>query len=195
MTSSIPEPGTITPQETQRQNVRAIIIDTLETLLLALVLYFGINAISSRVRVQNVSMIPTLHEGEYLLINKLAYRFGSPQIGDIVIFHYPLNPQEDFIKRIIGRPGDHVSIHDGKVLVNNQELSEDYIADVPNYSGDWDVPADQIFVLGDNRNQSTDSHKWGYVPMGEVIGKALLIYWPFDQARLLSDAPVVDAAN
>lgn len=193
MTSSVPD-SVPPPPQAQPHSIKSALIDTLETLLLALVLYFGINAISARVRVQNVCMIPTLHEGEYLLVNKLAYQFGSPQIGDIVIFHYPLNPQEDFIKRVIGRPGDHVSIHDGQVWVNNQELIEDYIADVPNYEGDWDVPQGQIFVLGDNRNQSTDSHKWGYVPLNQVIGKAVLIYFPFSEARLLSHGNLVSAA-
>lgn len=179
----------------QKENTRAILIDTIETIILALILYFGINAVSARVRVQNISMIPTVYEGEYLLINKLAYQFGTPQIGDIVIFHYPVDPRQEFIKRVIGRPGDDVAIHDGKVIVNNQTLVENYIAEEPNYSGEWKVPVDSIFVLGDNRNQSEDSHQWGFVPMKLVIGKALLIYWPFNEVRLLTHPALVSAAN
>ena len=84
--------------------------------------------------------------------------------GDIIVFHFPQNPHEDYIKRVIGVPDDVVDIHDNQVWINNQQLAEAYIASEPQYSGTWQVPKDYLFVLGDNRNQSSDSHSWGFVP-------------------------------
>ena len=150
----------------QRSQTRRMIFDIIETLLLAMILYFGIDAISSRVRVQNVSMQPTLYEGEFVLVSKISYWIGAPDVGDVVVFHSRTEPGEDFIKRIIGTPGDTVDVQNGKVMVNGFRLDEPYIADVPLYEGEWVVPADSYFVLGDNRNQSSDSHRWGYVPGG-----------------------------
>jgi signal peptidase I len=120
------------------------------------------------------------------LVNKLAYRFGEPDHGDVVIFHYPANPQEDYIKRVIGVPGDEILIQDGRVTVNGTELNEPYISAPPTYRGSWIVPENQIFVLGDNRNQSSDSHSWGFVPFENLVGKALVVYWPVDQIKTLT---------
>ena len=169
-------------------------VDTIETILLALVLTFGINIVSARVRVENVSMQPTLHQGEFLLVNKMAYKNSLPRTGDIIIFHAPPEPGEDFIKRVIGAPGDRVLIKQGRVYVNDIQLEENYIADVPIYNGQWDVPADKLFVLGDNRNSSSDSHVWGFVPLENVVGKALLIYWPLTEARIFQQLNTVSAS-
>lgn len=181
-------------REEKNRNIRRVIFDILETLILALVLYFGIDAVSARVRVQNISMLPTLHEGQFILVSKMAYKFDKPQIGDIVVFHAPPEPGEDFIKRVIGTGGDTVAIENGFVSVNGIELDEGYIAAAPDYSGTWDVPQDKIFVLGDNRNLSSDSHKWGYVPMDQVVGKAVVIYWPINEFNILQH-PRVALAN
>ncbi len=143
-------------------------------LVLAAVLYFAIDAVIARVRVENISMEPTLMPGEFLLVNRLAYRMGQIQRGDVVIFHYPLNPKEDFIKRAIGLPGDTVRVENGNVFVNDIKLEEPYIAAPPDYSGSWSVPEKTIFVLGDNRNRSLDSHAWGFVPFDLILGKALV---------------------
>lgn len=169
------------------------IIDTVETILLALVLFLVINTLSARVRVENVSMKPTLQPGEFLLVNRVAYKLGEPSIGDIIVFHAPGVSDMDYIKRIIGLPGDAVSITGGTVTVNNQPLYEPYIADSPNYSGEWIVPEGEYFVLGDNRNNSSDSHLWGFVPQEDIVGKALLIYWPLSEAALLTRPNVVQA--
>lgn len=177
----------------KRAQTRRMILDIIETLLLALVLYFGIDAVSSRVRVENISMKPTLHEGEFVLVSKLAYKLGSPKVGDIVVFHAPTEPGEDFIKRVIGTPGDDVKVEAGKVYVNGHRLDEPYIADVPRYEGEWTVPAGNIFVLGDNRNQSSDSHRWGYVTEDKLVGKAVLVYWPFSDFAVLEHPDVVSA--
>lgn len=182
----------------RRSPVLIFLWEVLQTLLMAVVLYFLIDTVVGRVRVENISMQPTLHEGQFLLVNKLAYREqlgGDFHRGDIIIFHYPRNPQEDYIKRVIGIPGDFVEVSNGQVKVNGQVLNEPYIAAPPNYSSSWQVPEGQIFVLGDNRNQSSDSHSWGFVPVENVIGKALIVYWPLAELKILNQVPGVSAAN
>lgn len=166
------------PVAEQPANWKRFFLDILETVILAVVLFFGINAVSARVRVDGFSMQPTLQDGEYILVNKLAYKTGAPTRGDIIVFIFPVDPQEDLIKRVIGLPGETVSIHSGVVKVNGVALTEPYIASPPAYDGDWVVPANELFVLGDNRNDSRDSHQWRFLPLENVIGKAVLIYWP-----------------
>lgn len=174
------------PVAEQPANWKRFFLDILETVILAVVLYFGINAVSARVRVDGFSMRPTLQDGEYILINKLAYKTGAPQRGDIVVFVYPANPQEDLIKRVIGLPGESVSIHNGVVSVNGVPLAEPYIAAAPAYNGDWRVADGELFVLGDNRNDSKDSHSWGLLPIENVIGRAVLIYWPPQEWQIIN---------
>ncbi len=190
-TEIIPE----TEKPKERSGCLSYVIDTVETVLLALILFFGINAVSARVRVENISMKPTLQPGEFVLVNKIAYKIGKPQVGDIIVFHYPRNPVEDYIKRVIGLPGDTVTVINNTVSVNGTVLDEPYIAAEPNYQGTWVVPADQLFVLGDNRNQSSDSHSWGFVPMNLVVGKALFVYWPLQQFQIIEHPNLVAAAN
>ena len=162
----------------QASDWKRILLDILETLILAVVLYFGINAISARVRVDGFSMNPSLQDGEYILVSKLSYKTGEPERGDIVVFRFPLDPKQDLIKRVIGLPGESITVRDGKVTINGTPLEEPYIAAPPIYNGTWTVPEGQLFVLGDNRNESKDSHEWDFLPLENVIGKAILIYWP-----------------
>ncbi len=180
------------PVETTETNVPAspgwgrFFLDVLETLLLSAVLFLAINALSARVRVDGFSMKPTLQDGEFVLVNRLAYRMGVPQRGDIVVFHFPLDPaSQDLIKRVIGLSGDRITVTRGMVSVNGQPLTEPYIAAPPLYTGEWVVPADSLFVLGDNRNDSSDSHSWGMLPLKEIVGKAIFIYWPFPEWKLI----------
>jgi signal peptidase I len=167
-------------------SARSFLSELLQTLLLAALLYFAIDAVFARVRVLNISMQPPLYEGNIVLVNKLAYKFGELKTGDVVIFHDPHNRQEDFIKRLIGKPGDKVSVKNGEVYVNGNLLVEPYTASKPAYDGLWQVPDDSVFVLGDNRNQSSDSHSWGFVPLTDVVGKALIVYWPLDEIKLVT---------
>lgn len=153
-------------------------LDIIETLILAVVLFFGINAVSARVRVDGFSMRPTLDDGEFVLVSKLNYKLSNVQRGDIIVFHYPMDPEQELIKRVIGLPGDRIEVNEGIVYVNGQALEEPYIAAPPAYSSQWNVPQDRLFVLGDNRNDSSDSHSWGFLPFENVVGKAVLIYWP-----------------
>lgn len=176
--------------------LRQTLIDIIETILLSLVLYFGINAVSARIRVESISMQPTLKAGYYVIVDRLAYKIGKPHRGDIIIFRYPPDPQrEPYIKRVIGLPGDTVQITDGKVYVNGEQLIEPYIAAAPDYDGTWTVPQDSLFVLGDNRNRSSDSHSWGMVPIENVIGKALVVYWPLDAWKVLETNVAVAAGQ
>lgn len=191
-------PDSETPESSKgskRSGCIGFIIDTAETILLALVLFLAINALTARVRVENVSMLPTLEPGEFLLVNRVAYKLGEPKIGDIVIFHAPGVDDMDYIKRLIGRPGDVVRIEDGIVYVNDQPLYEPYIAQAPSYAGTWVVPEGEVFVLGDNRNNSSDSHLWGFIPEDDIVGKALIIYWPLNQITILHASNIVQAAH
>jgi signal peptidase I len=153
-------------------------LDIIETLVLAIILFFGINAVSARVRVDGFSMRPTLEDGEFVLVSKLNYQFASVQRGDIIVFHFPMDPKQELIKRVIGLPGDIITVREGTVSVNGQVLNEPYIAAAPAYSGEWKVLDGQLFVLGDNRNDSSDSHSWGLLPARNIVGKAIVIYWP-----------------
>lgn len=174
---------------------RNFLTEILQTILLALIFYFIIDSFFPRVRVENISMKPTLEPGELLLVNKLAYKLGSPQHGDVIVFHYPGNPEEDYIKRLIGLPGDLIKVENGSVFINGQEMEEPYVANSPAYQGSWEIPEDSFFVLGDNRNQSSDSHTWGFVPIKNVVGKALVVYWPINQIKILSHTLTVTAAQ
>jgi signal peptidase I len=195
---SQPDPDEEIPESekvSKRSSCFGYFVDTIETVLLALVIFLAINALSARVRVENISMRPTLEPGQFLLVNRVAYKLGEPKIGDIVVFHAPGVSDEDYIKRVIGLPGDVVQVADGIVYVNSQPLYEPYIADTPNYTGTWTVPENEYFVLGDNRNNSSDSHLWGYIPADDIVGRALLIYWPMDQISLLRVQDVVKAVQ
>jgi signal peptidase I len=192
------------------QNWKGFLREIFETVGLALILFLAINLISARVRVEGFSMVPTLKNGEYVLISRLSYKLGDFQRGDIIVFRPPMYPDaplwqrifglpidddyEDYIKRIIGLPGETVRIANGTVYINSVKLVESYIAAPPDYSSEWTVPAGQLFVLGDNRNNSADSHAWGFLPEGNVLGKALVVYWPFTDFMIIpSHQPVLAA--
>jgi signal peptidase I len=170
----------------KRSGAVKFIVDVLETLIWAVLLFVLINLVSARVRVDGASMLPTLTNGELVIVNKLAYKLGEPARGDIIVFYFPVDPSQEFIKRVVGLPGDQVSIHKGAILINGQRLDEPYLSVKPNYDGDWTVGNGQLFVLGDNRNNSLDSHNWGTVPMEYVIGKAIFIYWPINSLGVVT---------
>jgi signal peptidase I len=160
-----------------------------ETLIIAGVLAALIMAFVARAyTVNGESMLPTLNHGERLLVDKLSYRFVEPARGDIVVFKYPANPSEQFIKRIIGVPGDVVSIENGIVYVNGQALDEDYISGPARIGFRQQVvPPGTYFVLGDNRNNSEDSRfrSVGFVPKENLVGKAVWRYWPLTEMEIM----------
>lgn len=182
-------------EKEKRPGFLNVVVDILETLLLSVILFLIINAVSARIKIDGSSMEPTLHHGEFIIVSKLNYRFGEPERGDIVVFDYPRNITQEYIKRVIGLPGDHVRIEDQKVYVNGQEVSEPYLNAPPVYEGEWDVPDEALFVLGDNRNNSSDSHNWGVVPMENVIGEAFFVYWPPESWGLIQQPNPVSASN
>lgn len=135
------------------------------------------------------SMVPTLAVGDRLLVEKVSYRLHSPQKGDIVVFEPPPQLQEygysssqAFIKRVIGLPGQTVQINQGKVLIDGQPLDEPYILEPPDYEMPLlQIPAGSLFMMGDNRNDSNDSHVWGFLPVQNAIGKAAFRFWPLEK--------------
>jgi signal peptidase I len=190
-TDMIPESP---PADSRRPGFLRFLLDVVETLILSVILFAAINAVSARIRVDGASMEPTLKSGEFVIVNKLAYMLGKPQVGDVIVFHYPRDPSQEYIKRVIGLPGDQVSVREGQVYLNDQPLEEDYIAASPVYEYTQDVPEEALFVLGDNRNNSSDSHNWGAVPLDYVVGKALFVYWPPTEWGMLEQPTAASAA-
>jgi len=138
-------------------------------------------------RVEGQSMAPTLSDQDRLIVNKLAYRMGEPRRGDIVMLYYPLNPDKSFVKRVIAEEGDQVRIVDGRVFVNDVPMNDDFVP--PEYRSHDDfgpsvVPEGYYFVMGDHRNNSSDSRHWGFVPKKYIIGKVQLRWWPIPNAHL-----------
>jgi signal peptidase I len=138
-------------------------------------------------RVEGHSMAPTLEDQDRLIVNKLAYRIGEPHISDIVMLYYPNDPNKSFVKRVIAEEGDQVRIVDGKVYRNDFHLDDSFVP--PDYRShdDWGpqvIPEGYYFVMGDHRNNSSDSRHWGFVPKKYIIGKVQLRWWPLGHARL-----------
>ncbi len=161
--------------------VRTSIIETLDACIFAAVLSLVIiTFIVQAFYIPSASMEPTLLINDRILVAKFLYRIKPVQRGDVIVFRYPLNPQRDFVKRVLGLPGERVQLKEGVVYVNGQRISEKGYTIRPDYGnyGPTVVPGTQYFVLGDNRNNSEDSRFFGYVPRANIIGKALFIYWP-----------------
>lgn len=139
--------------------------------------------------VSGASMEPNFYDSEYLIIDELTYAFRKPERGEVVVFRYPLNPSEFFIKRIIGLPGDAVEIKNGKILINDKVFPETYISaelekeTMPNLTAKLDE--NDYFVLGDNRLKSSDSRFWGALPKDKIMGRALLRLWPVARAGVI----------
>ena len=138
-------------------------------------------------RVDGLSMAPTLEDHDRLIVNKLVYELGDPRPGDIVMLYYPLNPDKMFVKRVIAREGDTVRIVDGRVYVNDVPLHDDYVpAEFRSHDdyGPTTIRQGYYFVMGDHRNNSSDSRHWGMVPKKYIIGKVQLRWWPVPNARV-----------
>ncbi|NJN74244.1 MAG: signal peptidase I [Limnothrix sp. RL_2_0] len=171
-------------------------VETIKTLVTAGILAIGIRTFVAEARyIPSESMLPTLEINDRLIIEKVSYRFKDPKRGDVVVF-YPTevleqqNYTDAFIKRVIGIPGDVVEVNSGRVYVNGNQLEEDYINEAPDYDyGPVTIPEDHYLVLGDNRNNSYDSHYWGFVPREKLVGKAFVRFWPFNRVGTLSEEP------
>ncbi len=138
-------------------------------------------------RVEGMSMAPTLQDQDRLIVNKLAYRLGDPKVGDIVMLYYPLKPEKSFVKRIIAEEGDQLRIVDGRVFRNDVPLDDSFVMQEYRSHDDWGpqvIPEGYYFVMGDHRNNSSDSRHWGFVPKKYIIGKVQLRWWPMGHAKV-----------
>lgn len=164
--------------------------EVLEVAVLTLLLFIGVRLLVQNYEVDGPSMQPTLQNQEYILVDKAIYYLHSPERGDIIVFAYPKDTSVDYVKRIIGVPGDTVQVMgNGQVIVDGTTIQEPYISSLSNPYGPetWHVGPNQYFVLGDHRDDSSDSRAWGLVPRNDIVGKASLVYWPMSQVKLLSD--------
>ncbi len=218
----IPE---VSPVSDPPIRVRGVVRELLETALFILLVFFIVRGIVQNFKIEGSSMEPTLHTGQYILVNKLVYfhfdlnaplrlfpgqedlppriiyPFHQPRRGDIVVFEYPRDVSKDYIKRVIGLPGETIEIRDGKVFVNGVELEQPYlegaatycVAGYPCHSGPVTVPEGQVFVMGDNRANSSDSREWNALPLDRIVGQAWVIYYPVSDWGLVPhyeyDAP------
>lgn len=186
-------------------SLRFILREILETVLFTLLIFFLVRSVIQNFRIDGSSMEPNLQSGQYIMVNRLvyahldlrmfsrwlpgsdespllAYLFHMPRRGDIVVFEYPRDTSRDFIKRVIGLPGETVEIRNHQVLINGVPLEEPYLtesagAQMSNMSP-VRVPADAVFVMGDNRGNSSDSRNWGSLPLDRIVGRAWFSYWP-----------------
>ncbi|MGD1854449.1 MAG: signal peptidase I [Leptolyngbyaceae cyanobacterium] len=179
----------MTPKKSAGASIREIVTSNAKLVAIAIAIAVIIRVLIAEPRfIPSNSMDPTLHIGDRLLIEKVSYRFHAPHHGDIVVFEPPpqlqaigYRPEQAFIKRIVGLAGDTVAVYQGQVYRNQQPLAEPYILAAPNYEMDpVTVPDGALFVMGDNRNDSNDSHIWGFLPEKNVIGHATLRFWPLD---------------
>ncbi|MFL5664432.1 MAG: signal peptidase I [Ktedonobacteraceae bacterium] len=167
--------------------------EIVETIALTLIIFLVIRFAIQSYRVEGVSMQPGLQSDQYVLVNKMAYLFHAPERGDVIVFHFPLDTTKDFIKRVIGLPGDTISYTSTTVQVNGVVLNEPYISEKANPLGKnpFVVPPNEYFVMGDNRPASDDSRDWGYVPKDYIVGKAVMVYWPLNKWQLINTYPTV----
>lgn len=138
-------------------------------------------------RVEGQSMVPTLQDQDRLIVNKLAYRLHKPEIGDIVMLYYPDDPSKSFVKRVIAGPNDTIRSVDGRIYRNDEPVNDDFIPEEYRSHDDWGpqvVPQARYWVMGDHRNNSSDSRAWGFVPEKYIIGKVELRWWPLNHARI-----------
>jgi signal peptidase I len=172
-----------------------LIRELIETIALTLLIFLVIRFAGQSFRVDGESMEPGLHTDEFVLVDKVSYLFQSPQRGDVIVFHYPLDTQRDFIKRIIGLPGDTISTTSTSVIVDGQTLHEPYLSLPFNFANDtWKLGPNQFFVMGDNRDNSLDSRSWGPLDRSFIIGRAVAVYWPVNDWELVNTYPSVFAA-
>jgi signal peptidase I len=192
------------PQPSRGENIVAVLREMVETVIFALLVFLVVQSVSRNYKVQSISMQPNLYEGQYVVVNRVVFAngplidalkrtagkydlgrkvldgiFHSPQRGEIIVFTPVTNTKPDLIKRVIGIEGDKVELRQGQVYINDQPIDEPYIRPAPGQSfGPVIVGKDQLFVMGDNRGNSSDSRVFGMLPMKNVIGRAWLRYWP-----------------
>ena len=207
--------------------VRGVVKELLETAIFILLVFLIVRGVIQNFKIEGQSMEPSLHTSQYILVNKIVYfhfdlnaplrllpgnadlpakivyPFHMPRRGEVVVFEYPRDMSKDYIKRVIGLPGETVTIKDGQVFVNDELIDEPYLRGVQttcrgddpcNLGAPITVPAGAVFVMGDNRNNSSDSREWGALPLDGIIGKAWVSYWPREHWGVIP-APTYDPAS
>lgn len=172
-------------------------LDFLETIVVSLAIFAVVYIFLFQPhQVDGQSMEPNFHNGEYILTDKISYRIHKPNRGDVVVFHSPQDEKVDFIKRIVGIPGDTIKVSAGHIYLNGIKLNESYVNDPGKVlagrflreGAEIEVPLGQYFVMGDNRNHSSDSREWGLVTSGGIVGRAFFRYWPLSEFGLVPTA-------
>ena len=195
-----------------QRSMKDFLKELLETIAVALLIFMALQASVRNYRVELSSMESTLMSKDRLVVNKLVYfhlntetidkyvpfidiwkdnetlfPLHPPSRADIIVFHFPKDPNRDFVKRVIGLPGETVSMEDGKVFIDGDKLNEPYLQERDNHNmAPTLVPPSSYFVMGDNRDGSSDSRYWGPVPLENIVGNVLLRYWPFSEFSILS---------
>lgn len=179
------------------KKVYLFLLDSIQTFLIAAAVFLVIYVFLFRpFEVNGVSMYPNFYDKEYVLTNLIILRFENPKLGDVIVFKAPPDPNKDYIKRVIGLPGDSIMVKDGSVYRNGNLLDESkYLKpSVKTYDGAFlknaqavNVPQNEYFVFGDNRGESSDSRDWGLVKRDEIIGESLFVYWPLNRMRFISN--------
>lgn len=175
--------------EVEDRPKKSTLREVIESLVIAVVLALIIRTfILQPFYIPTGSMEPNLMVQDHIIVNKIGYRFWEPQRGDIVVFRFPKDPSKDFVKRLIGLPGDKVEIRKSKLYINGNLVPEKYLPAGLEFGsfGPTVIPENSYFMMGDNRNNSDDSRSWGVLPRENVIGKAVLIYWPLNRIHLLT---------
>lgn len=175
-----------------------LVRELVETVALALILFLVIRQVVQNYRIESHSMEPNFYEGQFVLVNKLAFRLGEPARGDVVVFHNPNNTDEDYIKRVVGLPGDTVTVVGDNIFINGEQMVQDFVHNLnPDYEtfGPLVVPDGTLFVMGDNRPNSSDSRRIGPIPEDLVVGKAWLRVWPLNTFGTVQHEDIVPAAQ
>jgi len=174
--------GATVPAAVDRRRAVALFLSAVPlVLLIAIVAIFTVTFLFQMARVEGQAMAPTLVDDDRVIVNKLAYRIGDPRAGDIVMLYYPLNPDKSFVKRVIAEPQDQVRIVNGRVYRNDVPIRDDYVRAEFRSHDRWGpqvIPDGYYFVMGDRRNNSSDSRHWGFVPKKYIIGRIQLRWWP-----------------
>lgn len=184
------------PQEKEPSYGWLMVRELVETVVLSLIIFLLIRQVVQNYRIENHSMEPNFYEGQFVLVNKLAYRLGTPTRGDVVVFHNPRNTNEDYIKRIIGIPGDTVEVREQTVFVNGLALPEDFPHNAMppgEIIGPIIVGENQLFVMGDNRPNSSDSRVFGPIEQDLVVGQAWLRIWPLTEFGIVQHEDLAPA--
>src|ERR1700682_1754482 len=186
---AVPQPGAVNAAPAPTSAASSLLREVAEVVVLAIILYFGISFAVQAVHVEGLSMYATLDDNDYLIANKIDYRLHPPQRGDIIILRPPTDNSKDFIKRVIALPGEKLLIRDGIVYINGHKLDEPYLPEAwttLNNPAPWSVgdgaviPANDYFVMGDNRNRSQDSRIFGPIGRDRIDGRAWFRIWPLD---------------